>query len=194
MDIISQLHLAVSPPTETHPIIQCITNNDLKELSKLLKDNNVNGVHPCSKWGDYITPLIAACITNNDLKNLKKLLKDNNINGVYPCSKWGDYITPLIAAVVNNNTDICSYVLRQGADPNIPSQLQWTPLHYVSRSKARPDFVDLLLKAKANPDGWSPIPLLKIKIYISILQLVLEHRNGSSTQTKTEKNCVCALT
>ncbi|XP_004554467.3 uncharacterized protein LOC101478597 [Maylandia zebra] len=117
MNIISQLHLAVSPPTEIHPIIQCITNNDLRKL--------------------------------------KKLLKDNNVNGVYPCSKWGDYITPLISAVVNHNTDICSYLVRQGADTNIPSQLQWTPLHYVSYSKAPLHFVALLLEAKASPDGRS---------------------------------------
>ncbi|KAL4006688.1 polypeptide N-acetylgalactosaminyltransferase [Sarotherodon galilaeus] len=122
MNIITQLQLAaVPPPTETHPIIQCITNNDLK--------------------------------------NLKKLLKDNNVNGVYPCRECSDYITPLIAAVVNKNKNICSYLLRQDADPDLPSQLQWTPLHYVSLSEAPPDFVDLLLEAKANPDGRSFTPL-----------------------------------
>ncbi|CAI5668666.1 unnamed protein product [Oreochromis niloticus] len=126
MNIISQLHLAVSSPTETHPIIQCINNNDLKELSKLLKDSNVNGV--------------------------------------YPCSNLGDYITPLISAVVNHNTDICSYLLSQGADPNMPSQLRWTPLHYVSMSKAPLYFVDLLLEAKANPDGWSALPVQQQKL------------------------------
>ncbi|KAL4006613.1 dihydroorotate dehydrogenase [Sarotherodon galilaeus] len=121
MNIISTLNLAVSSlidgPTETHPIIQCINNNDLRKL--------------------------------------KKLLKDSNVNGVYPCSKRRDYITPLISAVVNHNTDICSYLLSQGADPNIPSQLLFTPLHYVSMSKAPLSFVDLLLEAKANPDGLS---------------------------------------
>uniref|UniRef100_A0A669DTX7 Uncharacterized LOC112841617 n=1 Tax=Oreochromis niloticus TaxID=8128 RepID=A0A669DTX7_ORENI len=118
MDIITQLQLAaVSPPIETHPIIQCIIKNDLK--------------------------------------NLKKLLKDNDVNGVYPCRECSDGITPLIGAVINKNKNICSYLLDQGADPNFPSQLQWTPLHYVSLSEAPPDFVDLLLKAKANPDGWS---------------------------------------
>lgn len=128
MNIISQQHLAVFTPTETHPIIQCITNNDLKELSKLLETNDVNRV--------------------------------------YPCRECSDYITPLIAAVVNHNTDICSYLLDQGADPNEPSQLRWTPLHYVSLSSAPPDFVDLLLKAKANPDGWSRRVLSPLKKHI----------------------------
>uniref|UniRef100_A0A3P8N8C7 Uncharacterized protein n=1 Tax=Astatotilapia calliptera TaxID=8154 RepID=A0A3P8N8C7_ASTCA len=118
MNIFTQVHLAAPLPTETHPIIQCITINDLKEL--------------------------------------KKLLKDNNVNGVYSCIECSDWIIPLIAAVVNKNKNICSYLLHQGADPNIPSQHCWTPLHYVTRSNAPPDFVDLLLVAKANPDGWSP--------------------------------------
>lgn len=128
MEIITQIQqafsvsgAAVPPPTETHPIIQCITNNDLE--------------------------------------NLKKLLKDISVNGLYPSREYSDYITPLIAAVVNKKTNICSYLLHQGADPNMPSQFCWTPLHYVSLSKATPDVVDLLLAAKANPDGWSPTPL-----------------------------------
>ncbi|XP_039466059.1 serine/threonine-protein kinase/endoribonuclease IRE1-like isoform X2 [Oreochromis aureus] len=42
---------AVPLPPETHPIIQCITKNDLKNLKKLLKDNNINGVYPCNVTG-----------------------------------------------------------------------------------------------------------------------------------------------
>ncbi|XP_039464595.1 uncharacterized protein LOC116317938 [Oreochromis aureus] len=128
MNIITQVKLTTGPtvsqPTETHPIIQSITNNDLKKV--------------------------------------KKLLKDNNVNGVYPCREWGDNITPLIAAVANHNKEICSYLLRQGADPNMPSQHLWTPLHYVSYSKAPLYFADLLLEAKANPDGWSPTPMQQL--------------------------------
>uniref|UniRef100_A0A4W6EGD5 Protein kinase domain-containing protein n=1 Tax=Lates calcarifer TaxID=8187 RepID=A0A4W6EGD5_LATCA len=114
MNIFTPLKLV--PPTETHPIIQCITDNDLEEL--------------------------------------KKLLKDNDINQVFPCKECHDYITPLIAAVVNHNRDICTYLLRQGVDPNIPSQNGFTPLHYVSVSKAPVIFVRKLLEVKANPNGW----------------------------------------
>lgn len=96
MNIFAQLQLAaVPPPTETHPIVQCITKNDLKNL-----------------------------------------MKENNINGVYPCRECRDYVTPLIADVINNNSDVSSYLLHQGANSNEPSQLRWTPLHYVSLFKA----------------------------------------------------------
>ncbi|KAK2863215.1 hypothetical protein Q5P01_002748 [Channa striata] len=114
MNSVTQVQLAV-PPTETHPVIQCIINN---------KPNK-----------------------------LEKLLNINNINSIYPCREWNDYITPLIAAVTYHRGDICASLLRQGADPNRISQHSWTPLHYVSLSKAPIGFVKKLLKAKANPNG-----------------------------------------
>ncbi len=103
-------------PTETHPIIQCIINNKLNKL--------------------------------------EKLLKDNNINGVYPCRELRDYITPLIAAVVYQNMDIFTFLLQEDADPNKYSQNGLTPLHYVSRATAPLFFVEKLLEAKADPDGF----------------------------------------
>ncbi|XP_026189312.1 uncharacterized protein LOC113146188 isoform X2 [Mastacembelus armatus] len=112
----------VAAPTETHPMIQCIVNDQTKKL--------------------------------------KKLINANNINDLYPCKEWNDYITPLIAAIVNHKDDICSLLLRQGADPNRESKSRWTPLHYVSLSKAHPVFVQQLLKAKANPNGCNPVQRL----------------------------------
>nr|XP_046235964.1 protein kinase C-like 1 isoform X2 [Scatophagus argus] len=110
-----------APPTETHPIIRCIINNNLKKL--------------------------------------KKLLKDNNVNHAYPYRERNDFVTPLIAAVVNHNSDIFSFLLDEGADPNIPSRTGLTPLHYVSLSQAQLTFVEKLLKAKANPNGLDPMGL-----------------------------------
>ncbi|XP_037615224.1 uncharacterized protein LOC119481960 isoform X3 [Sebastes umbrosus] len=64
MNIFTQLQVTV-PPRQTHPIIQCIINNNLKKLKKLLKDNSINLVYPCSECNDYITPLIAAVVHHN---------------------------------------------------------------------------------------------------------------------------------
>uniref|UniRef100_A0A3B4TUH6 Uncharacterized LOC111231614 n=1 Tax=Seriola dumerili TaxID=41447 RepID=A0A3B4TUH6_SERDU len=113
MNFFTQLQMTI-PPRETHPIIQCIIDKNLK--------------------------------------NLKKLLKDGDIHKVFPCIKCNDYITPLIAAVVNHKEDICSYLLQQEVDPNAASQNGWTPLHFVSMSRAPPIFVRKLLEAKAHPN------------------------------------------
>ncbi|XP_039862217.1 uncharacterized protein LOC120717981 [Simochromis diagramma] len=96
---------------------------------------------------------VVQCIFKDNCKKLKKLLRDNDINGLYPSREWSQCITPLIAAVVKHNRDLCTYLLKQGADPNKPSQYGWTPLHYVSLSKAPLFFVEKLLEAKADPNG-----------------------------------------
>ncbi|XP_039463903.1 uncharacterized protein LOC116333111 [Oreochromis aureus] len=112
---VAQFQLTLPQPTDTHPVVQCIFNNNCKKL--------------------------------------KKLLRGNEINGLYPSRDCKQCITPLIAAVVKHNRDICTYLLKQGADPNIPSEYGWTPLHYVSLSKAPLFFVDEFLKANADPNG-----------------------------------------
>ncbi|KAL4006675.1 DENN domain-containing protein 5 [Sarotherodon galilaeus] len=112
---VAQFQLTLPQPTDTHPVVQCIFNNNRKKL--------------------------------------KKLLRDNDINGHYPSREWKQCITPLIAAVVNHNRELCTYLLKQGADPNIPSQYGWTPLHYVPLSKAPLFFVEKLLEAKADLNG-----------------------------------------
>ncbi|XP_027132691.1 uncharacterized protein LOC104939709 isoform X4 [Larimichthys crocea] len=63
MNIITELQLF--PPRDTDPIIQCVLNNNLKKLKKLLKDNNIDAGYPCREVEDYITPLIAAVIEHN---------------------------------------------------------------------------------------------------------------------------------
>ncbi|KAM9335585.1 serine/threonine-protein kinase/endoribonuclease IRE1 [Symphorus nematophorus] len=63
MNLITKLEFAT--PRDTHPIIQCIINNNLKRLRKLLKDNDINAFYPCRQVNDYITPLAAAVVNHN---------------------------------------------------------------------------------------------------------------------------------
>ncbi|KAM8747150.1 uncharacterized protein AB9X84_015272 isoform 2-T2 [Acanthopagrus schlegelii] len=64
MNIIRHLQLKTCQ-TETHPIIQCVIDNNLKRLKRLLKENNINDIYPCTEWNDLITPLTAAVVTHN---------------------------------------------------------------------------------------------------------------------------------
>uniref|UniRef100_A0A3Q3J3X7 Uncharacterized protein n=1 Tax=Monopterus albus TaxID=43700 RepID=A0A3Q3J3X7_MONAL len=100
---------------------------------------------------------IIQCIIEHNRSRLGELLQTNDINGLYPCRECDDYITPLIAAVINHEEKIFNFLLQQGADPNIHSQKGWTPLHYVSISKAPLVFVKILLEAKANPNAQNRI-------------------------------------
>ncbi|XP_041634841.1 uncharacterized protein LOC121504224 [Cheilinus undulatus] len=96
---------------------------------------------------------IIQCIIDNNLEELTALLKDNGINQTYPCIEYRDDITPLIASVVYQKSDICTFLLQNGANPDTASKKDFTPLHYVSLSEASLFFVEKLLEAKANPDG-----------------------------------------
>uniref|UniRef100_A0A671YYB4 Uncharacterized protein n=1 Tax=Sparus aurata TaxID=8175 RepID=A0A671YYB4_SPAAU len=71
---LSKLDLLQLPacPTETHRIIQCVIDNNLKRLKQLLKENNINDIDPYTKCKDSITPLTAAVVTHN--RNIFTLL------------------------------------------------------------------------------------------------------------------------
>ncbi|KAM4536835.1 uncharacterized protein PAE49_021278 isoform 1-T2 [Odontesthes bonariensis] len=124
MNVNTQFEDIIPQPTETHPVIQCILDNNLKKL--------------------------------------KKLLRDNDINEVYPCREWNDYITPLIAAVANHSRDIFTYLLGLEVDPNSPSEEGFTPLHYVSISKAPLIFAKELFNAGEDLNGWNVLTPLQV--------------------------------
>ncbi|XP_029108110.1 uncharacterized protein LOC108938732 isoform X1 [Scleropages formosus] len=99
---------------------------------------------------EHTDPIIQ-CVIDGNLKKLKKLINRNrDINGLYPCAIWGDYITPLMAAVRSEKEDTCTFLLKNGADPNKPSRFGWRSLHYVSHSTL--SILRKLLEAKAYPD------------------------------------------
>ncbi|CAL8376537.1 unnamed protein product [Gadus morhua 'NCC'] len=50
---------------DTHPILQCIINNKLKQLKLLLKKHDINGLYPCKELRDEVSPLIAAIAFKN---------------------------------------------------------------------------------------------------------------------------------
>ncbi len=97
-------------------------------------------------------PLIQ-CIIDNKLKKLHKLIRGRDINGLYAYTVWEDDVTPLTAAVLCRNEEICSYLLKNSADPNKPSTKGRTPLHYAAFNWSSTSIVKRLLAAKANPGG-----------------------------------------
>ncbi len=53
-------------PRKTDPLIQCIIENKLKKLCKLIRGRDINGLYPSELWNDDVTPLTAAVICRNE--------------------------------------------------------------------------------------------------------------------------------
>ncbi|XP_045065920.1 uncharacterized protein LOC121561316 isoform X1 [Coregonus clupeaformis] len=100
------------------------------------------------------TDPIIKCIIDRKLEKLKKLIRGGkDLNRLYPCAELKDDVTPLIAAVAFTNDNICTFLLKEGANPNVQSTNGWVPLHYAAMSKAPVSIVNRLLAAKADPEG-----------------------------------------
>ncbi|KAM9500543.1 uncharacterized protein Hap1MRO34_003968 isoform 1-T2 [Clarias gariepinus] len=93
-------------------------------------------------------------LIDGKLKKFKKLVKGININGLYPCAVWNDDVTLLTAAAACGIEEICNFLLRENADPNIVSTNGLTSLHYATSTPGIPlTIVRRLIAAKANPNG-----------------------------------------
>ncbi|XP_073715454.1 uncharacterized protein [Misgurnus anguillicaudatus] len=98
-------------------------------------------------------PLIQ-CIIDNKFERFRKIIRGKDINGLYPSEVWKDDVTLLTAAVICKNEEICSYLIKESADPNKHSIKGFSPLHYAGITPGVPSsIVKRLLAAKADPDG-----------------------------------------
>uniref|UniRef100_A0A8C1ZU31 Uncharacterized protein n=1 Tax=Cyprinus carpio TaxID=7962 RepID=A0A8C1ZU31_CYPCA len=102
--------------------------------------------------GPKITDPLIQCIIDNNLKKLRKLIEGRDVNGLYAFKVWKDDVTLLTAAVLCRNEEICSYLLEESADPNKPSTVGLTALHYAALTGVPLSIVERLLAAKADPN------------------------------------------
>nr|XP_055068238.1 uncharacterized protein LOC129449926 isoform X3 [Misgurnus anguillicaudatus] len=124
-------------------------------------------------------PLIQ-CIIDNKLQKLRKIIRGKDINGLYPSEVWKDDVTLLTAAVICNNEEICSYLIKESADPNKQSTNGFAPLHYAGKTPGVSlSIVKRLLAAKANPEGF------EIQFYTP-LQYAVDHNRDDIVKALLE--------
>uniref|UniRef100_A0A8D3CUS4 Uncharacterized protein n=1 Tax=Scophthalmus maximus TaxID=52904 RepID=A0A8D3CUS4_SCOMX len=150
MDIVQLIQLT-APPLITHDIIQCVIDEDLKVLKRLLKVNDINMTFPCKELGDYITPLIAA-VAYQKVEICKYLLgQDANPNVV---SQKG--LTPLhYVSLSKAPPTFVRKLVEAYANPDGWSLQQFSPLQFAA-ILGRQDVMEELISAGA------PITLLEV--------------------------------
>ncbi|HZM04774.1 MAG TPA: ankyrin repeat domain-containing protein [Candidatus Saccharimonadales bacterium] len=82
---------------------------------------------------------------------------------------YATHWTPLEAAVSQNNLSAVEFLLKHGANPNLPDQRGDTPLHWAAQEPAAEQVFRLLMDVKADPnvrdlEGKTPLDLLKEKL------------------------------
>ncbi|KAK2914374.1 hypothetical protein Q8A67_002773 [Cirrhinus molitorella] len=134
-------------PRKTDPLIQCIIENKLKKLRKLIRGRDINGLYPSEVWKDDVTPLTAAVLCKNE--EICSYLLDVSAD---PNKHSTNGLTPLHYAAFTTGVplSIVERLLTANADPN-GYQLQiFTPLQ-CAVDREREDIVKALLEAGATP-------------------------------------------
>ncbi|XP_030287461.1 uncharacterized protein LOC115590285 isoform X4 [Sparus aurata] len=143
MNIIRQLQLPASP-TGTHPIIQCVFDNNLKKLKKLLKENDINEIYSCTECNDLITPLTAAVVTHN--RDIFTFLLQQ---GADPNCMSQKCFTPLhYVSLYKAPLYFVEKLLEATANPDGCKPQPYTPLQ-AAAIKDREDVVKVLMSAGA---------------------------------------------
>ncbi len=136
-------------PRKTDPLIQCIIDNKLKKLLKLIGGRDINGLYSSEVWEDDVTPLTAANMCRNEeiCSYLLKKLADPN----KPSTKgWA----PLHYAVLTPGAplSIVKRLLAANANPDGNELDMLTPMQ-CAVDRDREDIVKALIEAGASPES-----------------------------------------
>ncbi len=132
-------------PRKTDPLIQCIIDNKLKKLLKLIGGRDINGLYSSEVWKDDVTPLTAANICRNE--EICSYLLKKSADPNKPSTKgW----TPLHYAALSPGVplSIVKRLLAANANPDGNEPQIFTPLQC---AVDREDIVKALIEAGASP-------------------------------------------
>ncbi|XP_059394898.1 uncharacterized protein LOC132127190 [Carassius carassius] len=135
-------------PRKTDPLIQCIIDNKLKKLRKLIRSRDINGLYPSELWNDDVTPLSAAVLCRNE--DICSYLLEESAD---PNKSSTNGRTPLHYASFTTGVplNIVERLLAGKANPNGYELQIFTPLQ-CAVDQDREDIVKALIVAVASPE------------------------------------------
>jgi ankyrin repeat protein len=125
-----------------------VGNNHINILKYLL-DNNAN----VNVFDSQKESLLSICILY-DRYDMLKLILEKDASSINTYSKSNHY-TPLLYATLNNKLDFVKLLLEYGADPNLTSALNYSPLYFavtplIPYGQSNYEMVELLIKKGAD--------------------------------------------
>ncbi len=137
------------PSRKTDPLIQCIIDNNLKKLHKLIGGRDINGLYAYTVWEDDVTPLTAAVLCRNE--EICSYLLENSADPNKHSTKGR---TPLHYAALTRGVplSIVKRLLAAKANPGGNQSQMFTPLQ-CAVDRDREDIVKALIKAGASPES-----------------------------------------
>ncbi|XP_052418334.1 uncharacterized protein LOC127962717 isoform X2 [Carassius gibelio] len=183
-----QLPVAVpvpAVPRKTDPLIQCIIENKLKRLSKLIRSRDINGLYTSELWNDDVTPLTAAVLCRNE-EICSYLYKES----ADPNKPSTNGLTPLhYAAITGVPLSIVTQILQAKADPNGHGLHVLTPLQYAAFID-REDIVKTLIEAGASASSkYGTNPEIDVKMQGMISQLSLQSESFQNVELFFSLSC-----
>ncbi|XP_058638210.1 uncharacterized protein LOC131544173 isoform X2 [Onychostoma macrolepis] len=171
MEFLIPVPFAVPVPVrsrKTDPLIQCIIDNKLKKLHKLIGGRDINGLYSSEVWKDDVTLLTAAVLCRNE-EICSYLLKKSADPNKPSTKRW----TPLHYAAFTPGVSlsIVKRVLAANANPDGNELEMFTPLQ-CAVDQDHEDIVKALIEAAALPErNYGRHPELDKKVERMINQL-----------------------
>ncbi|XP_072542945.1 uncharacterized protein [Salminus brasiliensis] len=172
MDIQIQLQAIPVPlsdkPRKTHPLIQCIIDNKLKKLKKLLRGCDINGLYSSELLKDDITLLTAAVACGNE--EICNFLLEEHVDPNIVSTRW---LAPLhyAACTAGVPLSIVRRLLAAKANPDGHQKLLISPLQFAANND-RKDMVKALIEAGASAEsGYGVNSDIDKKVESIILQI-----------------------
>jgi len=123
-------------------------------------------------------------------EDLKKYIENNNIN-----KQNANGSTPLILACSENSFDLAQFLIKQGANVNLPDKEGNSPLHNTILQTKNVKLVSILIKKGANVDsknylGLTPLMCAAYKNHNEIITMLLKSGANRSLKSKDHKTAL----
>ncbi|KPP77962.1 ankyrin repeat and protein kinase domain-containing protein 1-like [Scleropages formosus] len=168
---------SVSDENSHDDVTTLLSKKNFESFRGIVKKDNVLTAYPGNN------SLLHYTVASGDLESVKKVIE---LGAMVDAQSSRGY-TPLIVGVLYKSHEICSLLLKCGANPNLGDSDCWTALHFASQNGDE-RMVRLLLDRTAEPDskekeGWMPLHLAAQNGHENVVRVLLPRLSNADQPT-----------